>query len=135
MTAARLTGTSVRRVEDQRFLTGEAKFVADLDPPGLLHAVFVRSPHAFARVAGIELGAVRAAPGVRAAFAASDLAEVLDELRPIAFDGLHAPAHPALARDVVRYVGDPLAIVVATSARSRKMRRSSWRSTTRRSRR
>ena len=115
MSAARLTGASVRRVEDRRFLTGEAAFVADLDRPGLLHAVFVRSPHAFARVTSLELGAVRAAPGVRAAFSAPDLAEVLDELKPIAFAGLHAPAHSALARDVVRYVGDPVAIVVATS--------------------
>jgi len=115
VSAARLIGASVRRVEDRRFLTGEAAFVADLDPPGLLHAVFVRSPHASARVAGIELGAVRTAPGVRAAFGASDLAAVLDELKPIAFDGLHAPAHTALAHDVVRYVGDPVAIVVATS--------------------
>jgi aerobic carbon-monoxide dehydrogenase large subunit len=112
---ARLTGASVRRVEDRRFLTGEAAFVADLDLPGLLHAVFVRSPHAFARVTGMDLGAARAASGIRAVFGAADLAEVLDELRPIAFDGLHAPDHSALAHAVVRFVGDPVAIVVATS--------------------
>ena len=113
MSAARLTGAGVLRVEDPRLLTGTATFTADMAAPGQLHAVFVRSPHAHARVNAFDLTAARAARGVHAVFAHGDLAAVLPALRPAPFPGLLAPEHTALADDTVRFVGDPVVLVVA----------------------
>src|SRR5206468_9725986 len=71
--AARYAGTRVRRVEDERLLTGRGTFVDDVVRPGLLHACFVRSPYARARIVGIDPAAALAVPGVHAVFIASDL--------------------------------------------------------------
>ncbi|WTW93950.1 xanthine dehydrogenase family protein molybdopterin-binding subunit [Streptomycetaceae bacterium NBC_01309] len=113
-TSGRLVGSSVRRREDPRLLTGRGRFVDDINLPGLLHAQFVRSTVAHAAVTGLDLTAVREVPGVVAVFDATDLA--LGDISA----RLERPAHefvptdmPILARDRVRYVGEPLAIVVA----------------------
>ena len=65
-------GASVRRVEDPKLLTGRGCYLDDLRLPGILHAAFVRSPHAHARVRGIDAAAARALPGVVAVYTAAD---------------------------------------------------------------
>jgi aerobic carbon-monoxide dehydrogenase large subunit len=107
-------GASVPRREDPRLLAGRGRFVDDITLPGLLHAQFVRAGVAHARITGIDLTEVRATPGVVAAFTADDLD--LGDITAV----LDRPPHefvptamPVLARDKVRYVGEPIAIVVA----------------------
>ncbi len=113
----RWVGASVPRKEDPRLLTGRATFVDDLHPAGLLHAQFVRSSVAHGVVREIDLDGVRAFPGVVAAYDADDLG-----LRDITAllerpSSEFAPTDmPVLARDRVRFVGEPLAIVVAENA-------------------
>jgi aerobic carbon-monoxide dehydrogenase large subunit len=109
------------RREDERLLRGMGSFVADLRPEGLCHAVFVRSPHAHARVIRIDTAAARAMPGVLAVLTAADLgAQAAPRLtsansmtRP---DGSPAPStpRPLLCDAIVRHVGEPVAMVVAT---------------------
>jgi carbon-monoxide dehydrogenase large subunit len=112
---ARLVGTSVQRVEDPRILTGRGRYVDDLDPPGTLHAAFVRSPFPHARVLGIDTRPALTVPGVVAVLTADDLAERAADLAPVGPPDLLLPRFPALARDTVRLVGDPVAVVVASS--------------------
>ena len=69
----RFTGQSIERVEDPRFLTGADRFVSAIDRPGMRHVAFVRSPHAHARIVGVDTAAARALPGVVAVLTASDL--------------------------------------------------------------
>jgi carbon-monoxide dehydrogenase large subunit len=112
MDANPLIGRPLRRREDPRLLAGAGRYVADLRLPGALHLAFVRSPHAHARIAHIDVDAARALPGVAAVLTARDL-----DARPIAvtFDGegYHGADWPPLARDRVRFVGDPVAVVAA----------------------
>src|SRR5437868_11217556 len=117
---ARYQGQSLNRLEDLRFLTGRGRYVADESVPGVLHAHVVRSPHAFARIVQLELEAARAIPGVKAVFTEADLAAdgigelpcvtVIDAVEPIV-----VPPRPALARGVVRHVGDPVVCIIAES--------------------
>jgi aerobic carbon-monoxide dehydrogenase large subunit len=111
----RLTGTSVRRVEDRRLLTGRGSYVDDLRFPGMVHAAFARSPLAHARVGSIDIEAALAIPGVLAVLTDSDLRAVVSDLDPTPMPNLVAPSYPALARDKVRFVGEPVAVVVAES--------------------
>ncbi|MEA2837034.1 MAG: aerobic carbon-monoxide dehydrogenase large subunit [Bradyrhizobium sp.] len=116
----RYLGKSLNRLEDLRFLTGRGNYVADDSVPGVLHAYVLRSPHAFARIAGVDLEAARAVPGVAAVFTETDLATdgigelpcitVIDAIEPIV-----VPPRPALARGVVRHVGDPVVCIIAES--------------------
>ena len=110
---ARLTGAAVPRVEDPRLLTGRATFTADVQLPGALHAVFVRSPFPHARITGIDVAVARAGPGVYAVLTHEDLATVLAPLHPPEFPELLSPVHTALADHTVRFVGDPVVLVVA----------------------
>jgi len=108
-------GTSPRRKEDRRLLIGAGRYLDDLSRAGAAHLGVVRSLHAHARVTGVDLSAARRAPGVLAAWAAADLPEVA---RPVlaGSEGAHKGrpfAAPVLARDLVRYVGEPVAVVVA----------------------
>jgi len=113
-------GASILRKEDRRFLTGRGTYVADIKRPDMTVGVFVRSPHAHARVKAIELTAALAVPGVVAVLTGDDLKR----------DGIGAipcgwcvtgkggvpmkePPHPALAQGKVRYVGDAVAFVIA----------------------
>ncbi|MGE0214123.1 xanthine dehydrogenase family protein molybdopterin-binding subunit [Mycolicibacterium sp.] len=108
-------GASVQRREDPRFLTGRGRYVDDLSAPGMLHAQFVRSTEAHARILSVDLTEVRETPGVVAAFTAADLqmADLVGRLeRP--HSEFRTTAMPVLARDVVRFAGEPIAIVVAT---------------------
>jgi carbon-monoxide dehydrogenase large subunit len=111
-------GRSLRRLEDVRFLTGQGRYVEDFALPGQLHAVVLRSPHGHALIDGIDVAAARAMPRVRGVFTAADLdAGGIGELPCIAQVAAVAPMivppRPALARDRVRHVGDPVAFVVA----------------------
>ena len=122
--ATRYAGTRVPRVEDTRLLTGHGTFVDDVSRPGMLHACFVRSPFARARINGIDTSAALALPGVHAVF-------VADDLNPRRKEAWHAVAgkdiadtpRPPLAEGEVKFVGDPVALVVAESALRRRGRR------------
>lgn len=108
-------GTSVRRREDPRLLTGRGRYIDDLTAPGMLHAQFVRSTEAYARVVSVDLSEVREIPGVVAAFTAADLdlGDLICRMdRPES--EFRTTAMPVLARDIVRFVGEPVAIVLAT---------------------
>jgi carbon-monoxide dehydrogenase large subunit len=115
--AERYTGASIKRSEDPRILTGAGRYVDDIKLPGMLHAAFVRSPLAHARVLSIDVSAARALPGVVAAFTGAEL-EVMTVPGPDALMALMGWAGPTpeftlLATDKVRLVGDPVAIVIA----------------------
>jgi aerobic carbon-monoxide dehydrogenase large subunit len=114
---ARWFGASVQRKEDPALLQGRGRYIDDLSLPGMLHACFVRSTVAHARIAGIEVGAARRAPGVQTVLSFADLPEQLRS-RPIPLlvpsPALSQPLMPhALAHREVRYVGEIIAMVVA----------------------
>ena len=115
-------GQAITRREDDRLLTGQGRFVDDLGEPGDLHLVFVRSPHAHARIAGIDAAEARAAAGVVAVFTASDLAAdkvgsflPSPALKNAAGQKMSTPLLHPLATDTVRFVGQPVAAVAAES--------------------
>ncbi|HEY7577029.1 MAG TPA: molybdopterin cofactor-binding domain-containing protein, partial [Acetobacteraceae bacterium] len=118
---ATLQSRSVRRREDVRLLTGKGNYSADPHPPGLLHAVLVRSPQAHAAIGRIDVSAAAAMPGVVAVFTAGDLTDVGPIPGGIGFprpDGGPAPKtdRPLLAAGRVRFVGEPVAVVLAETA-------------------
>ena len=105
-------GRSRPRVEDRPLLTGVGTFVGDLAPPAAAHAVFLRSPLAHAHLTGVDTTAACALSGVRAIFTADDLS--LPPLHPpIENPAAFSPPRPLLAQHVVRFVGEPVAVVVA----------------------
>jgi aerobic carbon-monoxide dehydrogenase large subunit len=114
-------GSPARRNEDRRLLTGQALFVDDVELPGLLHAAFLRSPHAHARIEHIDLAAARARPGVVAVYAAEDFGAywqpgpLLVPPPPIASIIFNTRTQVPLAKGKVRHVGEPVAMVVAES--------------------
>jgi len=112
--AARYAGTRVRRLEDPRLLTGRGTYVDDISLPGMLHACFARSPFPRATVRGIDTSAALAVPGVRAVFTAADLNPGMKEQwhTSIGAQSQETP-RPPLAEADVRFVGDPVALVVA----------------------
>ena len=107
-------GRPLKRVEDPRLLRGLATYVDDLRLSGMLHAAFVRSPYAHARITGVNLHAARAMPGVAGVFLASDINPACG-IVPCASDmpGLKNPQHRALADGRVYFVGHAVAVVVA----------------------
>jgi len=107
-----LLGTVVRRVEDPELLVGRSTFVDNDQDPALLHGVFVRSPFAHARLTSLDVSEAAAAPGVVAVLTAADLEG--RTLTPFAVVNPDVVRHP-LATDEVRYVGDPVALVVAST--------------------
>ena len=109
-------GRSVRRFEDHRFLTGGGRYLADTDCPGALWGHVVRSPHAHARIAGIDAAAAKRCAGVHGIYTAADLAGLGPMPCLAVVSPLIVPPRPALAVDRVRHVGDPVAFVVADSA-------------------
>ena len=112
---AAMVGARVRRLEDPRLLRGQASFVDDLHLPSVLHAAILRSPHGHARIRKIDLSAVRASPGVMDAFCLDEVWRSPPSI-PVVVGVpslLPCPQYP-LAREVVRYVGEPVAIVVAS---------------------
>jgi len=113
-------GQAVRRVEDARLLHGLGRYSDDVDVPRQVHAVLVRSPHAHARITGLDARAAREAPGVLAVLTGADLGA--DGVRNMPTDrtrkrrdgaAAFATPRPLLARERVRHVGDPVALVIA----------------------
>jgi carbon-monoxide dehydrogenase large subunit len=117
-TSNRPIGSPVERLEDLRFLRGRGEFVDDVPVVDALHAVFLRSTVAHGRLRSIDVAAAQRRPGVRAVITAKDMGddipvitmrqELLPEFKPY--------QQPVIARDKVRYVGEPIAVVVADSA-------------------
>lgn len=109
--AAPLVGQSIRRVEDVRLTTGLGRFIDDIDAPGALHMRFVRSPHARARITGIELGRWEEAPRGTVLVTGEEIGD-----RGIRAAGSHASwqsaDQPLIAVDEARYVGEPVAVVL-----------------------
>ncbi len=115
-----MDGSFEPRLEDYRLLTGAGNFQDDVAADGAAWGVFVRSPHAFADIRGIDTAVARRAPGVLAVLTAADLdaAGIGTVSVPVPVPGspgMVAPPRPALARDCVRHVGDAVALVVAES--------------------
>ncbi len=112
----RIFGSGIKRREDPRLITGQTRYTDDFQLPGMVYMVVVRSPHAHARITSIDISAAKASPGVVAVFTGQDVP--LPGV-PCAWlvpgSDLKTPAHPVLAKDTVRYVGDGVAIVIATN--------------------
>lgn len=115
-------GQSILRKEDIRFVTGRGRYTDDLQLPRQCHAVFVRSPLAHAKILGIDTAAAAAMPGVQliltgADYAESGLGTLMCGWMIHSKDGneMRAGTHPPLAIDKARYVGDPVAVVIADS--------------------
>ena len=112
----RIFGSGIRRREDPRLITGGSTYTEDVTLPGMVHAAILRSPHAHARITGIDTSAASAAPGVIAVYTGADTEGALAPI-PCAWippeSDVKPVAHPAIAKDVVRYQGDAVAVVVA----------------------
>lgn len=119
-------GQAIRRVEDARFVTGAGRYTDDFAPPGMLHAVMVRSPHANATLRVGNLAEVRAMAGVRLVLAGADASGLQDlpclgPARNADGSKMALPPYPIIARDHVRHVGDVVGMVVAdTLAQARE---------------
>src|SRR3954468_18299542 len=114
-------GSPIERTEDLRFLRGRGQYIGDIDRPGQWHAAIVRSSIAHGRLRSIDAEDARSLPGVRAVITARDLARDLEGPVPKIPFRRPSPdiapfAQPAIASDVVRYVGEPVAMVLADSA-------------------
>ncbi len=114
-------GQRIKRNEDPRLLTGQALFVDDVQLPGMLHAAFLRSPYAHARIRSIDAERARQRPGIVAIYTAEDLGDywkrgpLLVSPPPIERLTFHEKTQPILARDKVRFVGEPVAVILAES--------------------
>jgi carbon-monoxide dehydrogenase large subunit len=115
MATARVLGASIKRREDPRFITGKGNYTDDLKLAGLTHAVFVRSPHANAKIRKIDTAKASKAPGVVAIFTGKDMTGVNSLPCGWLLPELKIPPHMPLASDAAHYVGDPVAIVIAES--------------------
>jgi len=111
-------GSSVKRREDPDLITGRGKFTDDFVLPNMAYAVIVRSPHAHARILSVDISAAAALEGVIAVYTGADIEQSsAGGVIPTAWllPDLKTPAHPVLATEKVRYVGDGVAVVVAES--------------------
>ena len=111
-------GRPIERIEDLRFLRGRGQYVDDLTREGLLHAVILRSSVAHGRIRAIDTAAARARPGVHAVITAADIGDPVPviPMRQEPLPALKQYLQPVIAHDKVRYVGEPMAVVVADSA-------------------
>ncbi|TDD80961.1 xanthine dehydrogenase family protein molybdopterin-binding subunit [Actinomadura darangshiensis] len=108
-------GSPRKRSEDARLITGRTRWTDNMTPAGTLHIAFLRSPHAHARITGVDTAPAKDRPGVVAVFSGRDLAAEQGSL-PCAWvvtDDMKHPDHPPMAVEEVRYVGEPVACVVA----------------------
>jgi carbon-monoxide dehydrogenase large subunit len=122
LSASQWIGKPLRRLEDQRLLVGAGRYTDDVPLEGALHAVFLRSPHAHARIAKLDVAAARGASGVVAVYTGADVAA--DGIGPIPFTHLHkrqdgtpivAPPRMPITAGTARFVGDGVAMVVAAT--------------------
>ena len=116
LSEARYVGRPLTRREDERVLRGRARYVDDIELPGMAHMAFVRSPHAHARVGAVRVPAELPA-GVFAVITPDDLAGRVRRYPKVEMPGMEVSddQHPVLAEGEVRYVGQPVAGVVAAS--------------------
>jgi carbon-monoxide dehydrogenase large subunit len=113
----RYIGSPIERIEDLRFLRGRGQFIGDLKREGMLHAAILRSPIAHGRLVAVDASAAIVLPGVRAVITASDIGAVPRiPLRLLPLPGTERFLQPVIAQDRVRYVGEPIAIVLADNA-------------------
>ncbi len=115
-----LIGTSVKRVEDKRFLTGKGQYTDDIKIPGMTYAYFIRSPHAHANIKSIDISTASSEPGVVEIITGKDVAEVNGvpagwQVDFINGETMKEPKHPLLVPDTVKHVGDAVAMVIAES--------------------
>lgn len=111
----RLVGTRVKRKEDVRILTGQGRYIDDVNHRGLLSAYFVRSVVPHGRITSIDVETARAVPGVVAVYTGADMAAMTNPVNLLPpMPNLVGPTFPVLAVDTVRHVGDPVALVIAT---------------------
>ncbi len=115
-----LIGTSVKRVEDKRFLTGKGQYTDDIKIPGMTYAYFIRSPHAHANIKSIDISTASSEPGVVEIITGKDVAEVNGvpagwQVDFINGETMKEPKHPLLVADTVKHVGDAVAMVIAES--------------------
>jgi carbon-monoxide dehydrogenase large subunit len=111
-------GRPIERIEDLRFLRGRGQYVDDLTRQGLLNAVILRSSVAHGRIRAIDTAAARARPGVHAVITAADIGDPVPviPMRQEPLPALKQYLQPVIAHDKVRYVGEPIAVVIADSA-------------------
>ena len=114
--SSRYVGKPILRTEDPKYLTGRGNFIDDIALPGLTHAAFLRSPYPHAYITTLDTSSARALEGVVGVFTADDLKDIIDPVlvgvdEPKAVTQEQLP----LARDKVRYVGEPVAVVIAQS--------------------
>jgi carbon-monoxide dehydrogenase large subunit len=113
---SRIFGSGIRRREDPRLITGQASYTDDIKLPHMAHAAILRSPHAHARITNIDTSAAAESPGVVAVYTGTDTDSVLNPI-PCAWivpdTDTKAVAYPAMASEIVRYVGEAVAVVVA----------------------
>src|SRR5207248_7877961 len=113
----RYIGSPVERIEDPRFLRGRGQFVGDLKRESMLHAAILRSPVAHGLIAAVDASAPLAIAGVRAVITAKDIGNVPRiPLRLLPLPGTERFLQPVIAADRVRYVGEPVAVVLADTA-------------------
>ena len=110
-------GQEVRRVEDPRFIMGKGRYVTNLNIRGMAYAAILRSPHAHAKIQGIDVADAKQLKGVVSVFTGQDLVDAEVGTLPCGFvpPDIKMPAYPALATDKVRYVGQPVVVVIAES--------------------
>jgi carbon-monoxide dehydrogenase large subunit len=105
-------GRSLPRLEDRPLVTGQGRFAADISFAHQLHMRVVRSAHAHGRIVAVNVGAACAIPGIVAIWTAADVAAIPPiDFRLTRIEGLEPYRQPILARDRVRYVGEPVAVV------------------------
>jgi len=119
---AKLIGKRITRNEDPRLLTGQALFVDDVELPGMLHAAFLRSEYAHAKLKGVDVSAALERPGVIAAFTAEDMGDAWSPGPPLVIPPptiedveFYTRTQVPLVKDKIRHAGEPLAIVIAES--------------------
>ena len=111
----KFVGERIKRREDPRLISGTATYVDDVRLPGTLAAVVLRSPYPHARINSIDVAAARSAPGVAAVLTGADLKDKVGGI-PCVAPAEHIPFHPLLAQGKVRFVGESVAVVVASDA-------------------
>ena len=124
---ASLVGSRVERKEDKRFLTGKGRYTSDINLANQTYAIFVRSPHARAQIKKLDISKAQKSSGVVSILTGSEIAE--DKIGGLiagwairSEDGteMKCPANPPLAKEMVNFVGDPVAVVIAESLEEAK---------------
>jgi carbon-monoxide dehydrogenase large subunit len=114
-TQLKYVGQPLRRREDFKFVTGQGRYTDDIKAPGMLHMAVLRSPHAHAIIKKVNLAAASAAPGVRLVLSGADLERKIGGIVPNwIVPGTKVPERPVVAVDRVRFVGESVALVVAS---------------------